>query len=151
MIDRPGIPGLGSFTKMKTTPLLLFAALVSLGCSKGDGSSDVVEASTPSTEVVAFEGAIDPKLAGTWESSDHRSTLILKKDGSASLKSSVATPKGPENSDVPAKWKTGPGTLLIQKDGSEVIRYYMTSKANDEMALQRVKGSTIKIVYQRKS
>ncbi len=137
---------------MKTTAL--FAACLSLfaasGCSKPE-DDDLPPLPPAVNEKIAFEGKVDPALVGTWATADHRSTMTLSADGKSRIKSMIPTPGGAHDADNPGQWKTGDGTLLVQNDGGDAIRFYTTMKGKDTMEVRRVKGSKIVITYQRQT
>ena len=129
-----------------------FAAVLIVGCSStSDDEDSAPEQSATKVENVAFLGKPERALAATWATDDGRSTLVLKPDGTGSVRSKVPTPGGVKQSDVPTRWKVNDNALLLQGSDGGTIRYYMDRKDSDTIEMRRVKGSRIKFVYKRKT
>lgn len=118
--------------------------LVAAGC--GPAPEDVVTAPPPAT-TVAFEGKVDAALAGTWKSTDGRSTMVLNADGTSSNQASIASPGGVKEVDSKGHWLTKDDTLLLQDQDKSTVLYYVKRVDPKTIELRRVKDSTIVITY----
>jgi hypothetical protein len=124
------------------------AAMIVVGCKSPD--DDLEPAFVP--KVHAFEGSVDPKLAGKWVSTDGVSTLDLAKDGGLKVQTLRPSPGGKSASNVEGNWLVSEGSLLMKYGSAgqgETVLKYEAKVAGSTMTLQQ-EGGRLKTVYQRK-
>jgi hypothetical protein len=133
----------------------LSLSLLAVGCKPtaagdGAGEGDSGSSTGPVRKVVKFEGAADPKFAGTWKTDKESSVLDLRKDGSLTITSMVRSPRGTVKSSFDGKWLVSGEDLLLQysapKQGEMTIEYPAQLTGN-EMTLDQ--GSRSKMTYKR--
>jgi hypothetical protein len=113
--------------------LIPLLALWGVGCAPSDG----VDGETGPPKV-AFEGKVEPALAGTWETADKSSVLELGKDGALNLSSTFPTPQGKQTSTKRGRWLVGDGKMRLQypaADGSPETIAYAMNRNGDRMTL----------------
>jgi len=109
---------------MKTPTIFSFvfaAALVGVcaGCSHPD--SDELDTTV---KKIAFEGAPDPKFAGTWKTEDGVSTYTIKADGSYELASKIQVAKQkPIDSHLTGNWAVKADQMLFKDQSGNVSGY----------------------------
>jgi hypothetical protein len=112
--------------------LPLAAAGLIAGCSPAENEG---EAGSPK---VAFEGKVDPDLAGRWATADKSSVLVLGAEGDLNLTSTYPTPKGKQTSEKKGKWLLGDGKMRLRyalEDGTEETVAYDFKQAGKTMIL----------------
>lgn len=131
----------------KPSHLLGFGlAFLVVGCTATP--DDVVTAPLPAA-AAPFEGKVDPALAGTWKSTDGRSTMTLNADGSSTNHAVIANPSGRKEVDSKGQWLTKEDTLLLKEEGKETVLYYVKRIDPKTMELRRVKDSNIVITFKK--
>lgn len=121
------------------------ALLILAGCS---GPEETVPPAAQAASV-PFEGKVDPKIAGTWKSTDGRSTLVLNGDGTTANHAKVPSPGGVQEVESKGAWLAHEDTLLLKDQGKDAVRYYVTVVDPKTLELRRVKGSNIVITYKK--
>lgn len=123
---------------MRSLPLLAFAAaLVVGGCTPSEGEG--AETGPPK---IAFEGKVDPALAGKWATADQTSVMVLGADGALALTSTYPTPKGKQTSQKKGKWLLGEGKMRLRyglDDGTEETVAYDFKQSGEKMTLSTKK------------
>lgn len=87
---------------------------------------------------VAFEGKVDPTLAGRWATADKSSVLVLEADGGLNLTSTFPTPKGKQKSEKRGQWLLSEGKMRLRyalEDGTEETVAYDFKRTGKHMTL----------------
>jgi hypothetical protein len=130
-------------------PIMVVAAIAAAtmagGCNKADDDS------TPPPKPVSFEGTVDEKYVGNWQTADGRQGLNLAKDGSVKILATQPTPHGDQKSTFDGQWlASSDGLHLKYLDHSqEMTIRYKTALSADSMTLSEM-GGRLKTKYLRK-
>lgn len=122
-----------------------FLGLAITGC----GEPEEIVAKPAEAAAAPFEGKVDPKIVGTWKSTDGRSTIVLNADGTTANHAKVPSPKGVQEMNTKGKWLAQEDALLLKDEGKDAIRYFVTLTDPTTLELRRVKGSNIVITYKK--
>ena len=129
-------------------PVLIAAVLIA-GCKKED--DEFAPAVVPKT--YAFEGKVDPKFAGSWESADHSSTMEIEKDGGLKIDTTSNSVVGKSVSHVTGNWLVNGNDLMFRYTvGTQtptVLKYVATLSGNT-LTLKQAEGRQA-TAYKRKS
>lgn len=114
--------------------LLLATAFLLVGCSPDQED----ESALAGPAAVAFDGKVDPSLAGNWQTSGGNSVLKLDEDGSLQIESTFNTPNGKQSTAKRGKWLSTGEHLKLQyeeSDGSILTISYTLRVESDKMVL----------------
>lgn len=124
------------------------AAALLAGCGNRAGADDD-EAPAVTPKPVAFEGQVDAKFAGTWQTADGHSKLEMGKDGKLHVTSMIPGPGGLSKSEVSGAWVASGGDLLFKYSlagqPESTVKYHATLK-DDQLTLA---GSRLSTIYKR--
>jgi hypothetical protein len=127
---------------------LTAAAILFSGCTKSD--DEFAPAFVPKT--YAFDGNIEPKYVGSWQSSDGASTMQIVKDGSLNIETTARSIAGKSVTSVSGKWLASGDTLkfryVVGKQEPTVLKY-TASLSGNTLTLKLADGKA-KTVYSRK-
>lgn len=122
---------------MRALAILSLAAVALLGCAPAE-----VEDAPAGPPKIAFEGKVDPALAGRWATSDQSSVMVLGADGDLALTSTFPTPKGKRTSEKKGKWLLGEGKMRLRyglDDGTEETVAYDFKQSGEQIILSTKK------------
>jgi|GEM_PF-6856223 len=107
------------------TPLLLAVSVV--GCQPAEEPMH-----DPKIAKVEMKGSVNKDLVGFWSTSDKRSSLDLKSDGTSRIKATVFTRAGESKVDVAGRWATDQQTLYIENEqtSGKVVEKYSWKRPN---------------------
>ena len=123
--------------KIQIFSIALLAAV--FGCGKAPEDEVVSDTKPPAQK---FEGVVDKKLVGTWQTANKKNLIILSADGSAKMHNEIGTPKGPQIIDVTMQWKVDKDRIAFQKQDDMSVQSYGVDLKGDTLNLKTSKTST---------
>jgi hypothetical protein len=124
------------------------AATTLLGCRGDDEITKV-----PTRTSYTFEGSVDPKFVGEWQTQPAPAALTLRKDGSDEMVVVAVAPRHTSSHKVEGQWLVSGTDLLLKYSekagGATTLKYKTTLSGNTLNLVDAASG--VKLTYHRKS